>query len=28
VVRGMQSYRMKQVFSGYRRFVTDAKLVK
>jgi hypothetical protein len=28
VVRGMQSYRMKQVFSDYRRFVTDAKLVK
>jgi hypothetical protein len=28
VVRGMQSYRMKQVFSDYRRFVTDAKLVR
>ena len=28
VVRGMQSYRMKQVFSEYRRFVTGAKLVK
>jgi hypothetical protein len=28
VVRGMQSYRMKQIFSDYRRFVTDAKLVK
>jgi hypothetical protein len=28
VVRGMQSYRMKQVFSEYRRFVTDARLVK
>jgi hypothetical protein len=28
IVRGMQSYRMKQVFSDYRRFVTDAKLVK
>jgi hypothetical protein len=28
VVRGMQSYRMKQVFSQYRRFVTDARLVK
>jgi hypothetical protein len=28
IVRGMQSYRMKQAFSDYRRFVTDAKLVK
>ncbi len=28
IVRGMQSYRMKQVFSDYRRFVTGARLVK
>jgi hypothetical protein len=28
VVRGLQSYRMKQAFSGYRRFVTGARLVK
>ena len=28
VVRGLQSYRMRQVFSEYRRFVTDAKLVR
>jgi hypothetical protein len=28
VVRGMQSYRMRQVFSGYRRFVTGGRLVK
>jgi hypothetical protein len=28
VVRGLQSYRMKQVFSEYRRFVTAGRLVK
>jgi hypothetical protein len=28
IVRGLQSYRMKQVFSEYRRFVTDGRLVK
>ena|SRR5436190_312453 len=28
IVRGLQSYRMKQVFSDYRRFVTGARLVK
>jgi hypothetical protein len=28
VVRGLQSYRMKQAFSGYRRFVTGGRLVK
>ena len=28
IVRGMQSYRKKQVFSEYRRFVTDARMVK
>ena len=28
IVRGMQSYRMRQVFSNYRRFVTGGRLVK
>src|SRR5258705_231770 len=28
VVRGMQSYRMRQTFSDYRRFVTGGRLVK
>jgi len=28
IARGMQSYRMRQVFSDYRRFVTGARLVK
>jgi len=28
IVRGMSSYRMKQVFSDYRRFVAGARLVK
>jgi hypothetical protein len=28
IVRGMQSYRMKQVFSEYRRFVTEGRMVK
>jgi len=28
VVRGMQSYRMQQTFSNYRRFVTAGRLVK
>ena len=28
VVRGLQSYRMKQAFSGYRRFVTGGRLVR
>ena len=28
IVRGMQSYRMKQLFSDYHRFVTGARLVK
>ena len=28
VVRGMQSYRMRQVFSDYRRFTTSGRLVK
>jgi hypothetical protein len=28
IVRGMQSYRMRQTFSNYRRFVTGGRLVK
>jgi hypothetical protein len=28
LVRGMQSYRMRQTFSNYRRFVTGGRLVK
>jgi hypothetical protein len=28
VVRGMQSYRMRQTFSNYRRFVTGGRLIK